>query len=91
MHRECRRYGLDPERVAATLKGEDPLACEETGRHWWELLVMAIAVAMFVWLGLYAQRPTIAMHFGWAAVLVAASLVFLLVCGVLLWKRTRFS
>ncbi len=91
VHRECRRYGLDPERVAATLKGEDPLACEETGRHWWELLVMAIAVAMFVWLGLYAQRPTIAMHFGWAAVLVAASLVFLLVCGVLLWKRTRFS
>ncbi len=91
MNRECRRYGLDPDRVSAILQGEDPLAHEETGRHWWELLVVAVAVAMFVGLGLYAQRPTIAMHFGWTAALVAASLVFLLVCGVLLGKRTRFS
>jgi drug/metabolite transporter (DMT)-like permease len=91
MDRECRRYGMDPEHVAATLRGEDPLSQEEPRRHWWELLVMAVAIAMFVWLGCYAEVPKIAMHFGWAAVLIGASLVFLVVCGVLLWKRTRFS
>jgi len=91
MNRECQRYGLDPERVAATMQGEDPLAKEEPRRHWWELLVVAAAVAMFVWLGLHAKMPDIPMHFGWAAALIGASLAFLVVCGVLLWKRTRFS
>ncbi len=91
MERECRRYKLDPARVAASVTGDDPLSREKHGRRWWELLIVAAAVAMFVWLGSTAERPPIAMHAAWMALLIAASLVFLVACGLLLWKRTRFS
>jgi drug/metabolite transporter (DMT)-like permease len=91
MERECDRYGLKSERVAAALRGEDPLSSGKHRRRWWELLVVAVAVAAFVWLGAAAERPSIPANLGWMAALIAASLVFLVVCGALLWKRTRFS
>ncbi len=89
--RECDRYGLDPDRVAAAVRGDDPLAGEKTGRRWWELLIVLAAIAIFIWLGSAAAKQPIAVSLPWAAVLVGASLAFLMVCGVLLWKRTRFS
>jgi drug/metabolite transporter (DMT)-like permease len=91
MERECSRYGLKPDRVAAIMRGEDPLASEKPARRWWELLVAAAAVGIFVWLALSAGRQPLSVNLPWMAVLMGASLVFLLVCGVLLWKRTRFS
>lgn len=89
--RECSRYGLDRERAAAAMQGEDPLAERRPRRHWWELLVVAAAVALFVWLAWGAERQPIEANLSWMAVLIAATVVFLVVCGVLLWKRTRFS
>ena len=89
--RECTRYGLDPVRVEATLRGHDPLAKERPGRRPWEWLILAAALALFVWLGWGAQRPAIAMNPVWMGVLISLTLVFLGVCGTLLWKRTRFS
>ena len=91
MERECDRYGLDAERVSASLRGEDPLSRERPARHWWELLVLAGAIGVFVWLGAGATRQPIAVNGVWIAILLAATIVFLFVCGVLLWKRTRFS
>lgn len=91
MDRECDRYGLDPARVASILEGGDPLAGEAPGRRWWEMLIVLAAVAAFVWLGFGAGRHAIALNVPWMIVLSAASLVFLVVCGLLLWKRTRFS
>ena len=91
MERECSRYGLKPDRVAAIMRGEDPLAREKPARRWWELLVAAAAVGIFVWLALGAGRQPLSVNLPWMALLMGASLVFLLVCGVLLWKRTRFS
>jgi drug/metabolite transporter (DMT)-like permease len=91
MQRECDRYGLDPERVSALLEGREAPSQHKPGRRWWEFLVMALAVAMFVWLGSMAGRQSIAMNAGWMLVLIAASLVMLVVCGVWLWRRTRFS
>lgn len=91
MDRECRRYGLDGKRVAAILRGDDPLAREAPARHWWEFLVVAGAVAIFVWLAGSAARQPLALNLTWMAVLTVASVAFLVVCGLLLWKRTRFS
>jgi drug/metabolite transporter (DMT)-like permease len=91
MDRECRRYGLDGKRVAAILRGDDPLAREAPARHWWEFLVVAGAVAIFVWLAAGAARQPLELNLTWMAVLTAASVAFLVVCGLLLWKRTRFS
>jgi drug/metabolite transporter (DMT)-like permease len=91
MDRECRRYGLDGKRVAAILRGDDPLAREAPARHWWEFLVVAGAVAIFVWLAAGAARQPLELNLTWMAVLTVASVAFLVVCGMLLWKRTRFS
>jgi len=91
MDRECDRYGLDRASVAASAKGDDPLGAQRPKRGWWELLIIAAAIAMFVWLGSSATVPAIAMNFGWMVLLLAATLVFLVVCGLMLWRRTKFS
>jgi len=92
MDRECGRYGLDRQRVAAILQGDDPLAREmTTGRRWWELLIVAAAVGIFLWLASAAELQPISVNLPWMALLSVASLVFLVLCGALLWKRTGFS
>jgi len=91
MNRECSRYGLDPERVLAAMEGHDPASLERPRRGWWELLVVGAAIGMFVWLGSGAERPALAVSLPWMAVLMTATLVFLVACGWLLWRRTRFS
>jgi drug/metabolite transporter (DMT)-like permease len=91
MERECDRYGLDRERVALTVKGEDPLATGKMQRRWWEFVVAAAAVGLFVWLAAGAEAQPIAASLPWMAVLIVAALGFLIVCGLFLWRRTRFS
>ncbi len=90
--RECARYDLDPARVHAAVQGGDPIAARQRGgRRWWELLILAGAVGIFVWLGAGADRRPISADIPWMAVLCAATAVFLVVSGILLWRRTRFS
>jgi len=91
VERECARYGLDTGRVASSNLGEDPLAKEKPARHWWELVIVALATAVFVWLAIGAKHQAVAVNLPWMAVLLVTTLVCLIVCGVLLWKRTRFS
>ena len=91
MERECARYGMDPRRVQSSLLGEDPLSREKPVRHWWEAAIAAGAVAVFVWLAAGARHQAVAVSLPWMAVLLVLTLVCLMVCGVLLWKRTRFS
>lgn len=91
MERECVRYNLDKERVAKTLEGGDPLANERPTRRWWEALVVLAALAFFWKLAADSQRQPIDIHFTWMAVLIAASMALLVGCGLVLWKRTRFS
>ena len=91
MARECERYGLSPERLAASQAGEDPLARRVRVHHWRDGAIVAGAVAIFVALAIGTQRPPIAMNVGWMVALVVAMLGMLGACGWLLWKRTRFS
>ncbi len=91
MHRECDRYKMDPVTVAAALRGEEAYTNAGLKRHWWEALVVVAAVGIFVWLGLEAKPQEIAADGFWMTVLAALSLVFLFVCGWVLWRRTRFS
>jgi drug/metabolite transporter (DMT)-like permease len=91
MERECRRYGLDSARVAAALRGEDPLAQEATARSWWEIPIVAGALGIFAWAALGAKRQAISIDMPWLAVLSGATLLLLVVCGAWLWRRTRFS
>ncbi|MGC8759022.1 MAG: GRP family sugar transporter [Bryobacteraceae bacterium] len=91
MRRECERYGLDPSRVEQSLGGGDPLAEIAPERRWWELAVVVVAVGVFVWLGLQAQRQPISADPFWLAILSGTSLAALLGGGWLLWKKTGFS
>ncbi|QEH38969.1 Sugar transport protein [Aquisphaera giovannonii] len=91
MERECRRYNLDPDEVAAAVAGEETPGAGPGRRPWWEFLIVAGAIGIFAWLGLHASAPAIAMDLRWMAVLAALSLVFLAVGGTVLWRRTRFS
>lgn len=91
MERECDRYGMDPRQVSLVLEGGDPYAGRKLSRHWWEALVVAGALGVFAWLAAVSAHQAIAINVGWMVVLSVASLALLLVCGGLLWKRTRFS
>ncbi|HEY1339228.1 MAG TPA: EamA family transporter [Bryobacteraceae bacterium] len=91
MERECSRYGLDRERVAAAVEGDDSAMTAQTTRRWWEYLVALGAIAIFVWLGSGAERQALAVNTAWMAILIVATLALLVYCGLMLWKRTRFS
>lgn len=91
MRRECERYRLDPSRVEEALRGGDPLAATAPARRWWEFAVVALAIGVFVWLALQAERQPIAVDGFWLAILSAASVAALLGGGWLLWRKTGFS
>ena len=91
MERECSRYGLSQVRVEASMHGEDVLGGEKPRRRWWEYLVAVWAVGVFVWLAMDAEKAPIHADPLWMAILIVLTMAFLLVCGLLLYRRTRFS
>jgi drug/metabolite transporter (DMT)-like permease len=91
MQRECVRYGMDLPQLEAAMRGEDVLATRKPRRSWWEALVGVAALAIFAWLGLQAEGAPIHVHSTWMGLLSVATLALLVACGLLLWRRTRFS
>jgi drug/metabolite transporter (DMT)-like permease len=91
MQRECSRYGMNEREVETVLAGGDPYAGRNIRRHWWEAAIVAAALAVFVWLAADSGHQPIAIDVPWMVALSSASLVMLVVSGVLLWRRTRFS
>jgi len=89
--RECQRYALRLEELTAAQAGVDPLAARAGARRGWDVVIVAGAAGVFVWLAAGAERPPIAMDIRWAVALLAPTLALLATCGWLLWKRTRFS
>lgn len=86
--RECDRYGLEYARVRAAQEGEEFDRPE--GRKWWDYLIVACALAIFVVLGANTTVPRIAMDPAWIVALVVVLAVSIAVTGWTLWKRTRF-
>jgi hypothetical protein len=86
---ECDRYNLNYEAILAEFRGE----AEESrkARGWWDYLIIAAAVGIFIWLGSQAAVPQIPMNFSWLAVLGAILVVSLVACAWALWKGTKFS
>ena len=91
MHRECGRYRLDAENVAAVVGGDDPLAGHARPRRWWEVLIMLAASGIFVWLAVGTRAQHIYVNIPWMLVLIAGTMIPLFVVGSMLWRRTRFS
>jgi drug/metabolite transporter (DMT)-like permease len=91
MQRECDRYGMDPQGVAAVLQGEDPTEGHAPKRRWWEGAAMLTALGIFVWLALGTRGHSIPVDMPWMILLLLATMACLGVGGTLLWRRTRFS
>jgi len=88
--RECGRYALDAERVRAVLGGSSGV--DESGRrHWWDYLILAAGAGVFIYLGVNARVPALAMHAAWIWLLAAVLVASATACGWGLWKATRFS
>jgi len=90
LERECDRYGLDYEEVLLAQSG-DELGSRDQRRRWWDLVIVALATLIFVWLGVNAKVPALVMNLHWIVVLSAVMVVSLVGGGWALWRGTRFS
>jgi drug/metabolite transporter (DMT)-like permease len=88
--RECNRYGLQYGEVLQAQSG-DELTDRRRGRRWWDIAIVVAACGLFLWLGVNAVVPPLAMDLRWIAVLTLALLGTLLGAGWALWRQTRFS
>jgi glucose uptake protein GlcU len=88
--RECDRYRLDHARVLQAYSGV-PSDTRVLDRAWWDYIILACAVGVFIWLGVQARVPALAMNLPWTAVLSAALVITAVICTWTLWKTTRFS
>ena len=89
--REGRRYGVDAEYVEARMEGRQASGEEKPSRTLWDWLLVTLASGVFLVLALMARVPQIAVNWGMVGLLTAASVALLLICGMALWKTTRFS
>jgi hypothetical protein len=89
IERVCDRYNLDYGWVIAAQAGNEFDASER--RRWWDYAIVAAAVVVFLWLGVHARVPEIAMNHSWLLVLVIILAASLLYCGLRLRRQTGFS
>jgi drug/metabolite transporter (DMT)-like permease len=89
--REGRRYGISADYVEARMDGRQATGEVKLSRNVWDWLLVAVATGVFVFFAALARVPQMSLHWGAALLLSAASIVLLLVCGVALWRTTRFQ
>jgi glucose uptake protein GlcU len=88
--RECARYDLDFDRVSE-LHSSSSDSTRPTGRAWWDYVIIGAAIAVFIWLGVNAQVPSLTMNFTWIALLSAVLVISASISSWVLWKATRFD
>jgi drug/metabolite transporter (DMT)-like permease len=89
--RECQRYGMDSQFVAARMQGEAGSAETRGARRTLDWIVVAVATGVFVFFATLAHAPSLPFHGLIAALLSGAILILLIVCGSTLWRTTRFN
>jgi len=90
LERECERYGLEYNEVLRAQSG-DEFGGRNERRRWWDYAIVLAATGLFIWLGVNAVVPKLAMNMQWVAGLSVVLLVALLGGGWALWRQTRFS
>jgi glucose uptake protein GlcU len=90
LERECERYGLDYRQVLLAQSG-DEFGGRSERRRWWDYAIVAAATGLFVWLGVNAVVPALAMNYHWIAALSVVLAIALVGGGWALWRQTRFS
>ncbi|MGA9244265.1 MAG: GRP family sugar transporter [Silvibacterium sp.] len=88
--RECNRYKLDYYRALMAQAGIEDEKQASSKKRWWDYLIVALAIGLFVWFAWGATLPPLAMNMKWVAGLCLALAILLFGGGWALWKRTKF-
>jgi len=88
--RESQRYGVSADYVEARMDGRQAAGELKPSRSALDWFVVAVATGIFTVFATMARAPRLSFHWGPAAALSAATLALLLVCGLKLWRTTRF-
>ena len=89
--RECQRYGMDGQFVAARMQGEDLSEEVRGARRPLDWILVAVATSVFVFFATLARAPSLPFRGPISALLSVATLLLLVVCGFTLWRTTRFN
>jgi hypothetical protein len=63
----------------------------QSSRSWLDYLLVLAATAIFITLAILARAPNLALNWPALLALTAAMLIFLVACGLALWRTTRFN
>ena len=89
--RESRRYSIAEDYIEARMQGRQVAGEIKPPRSLLDWLLVAAATGIFVILAAMARAPMMSFHLWPAMLLVTATLVLLLFCGLALWRTTRFN
>jgi hypothetical protein len=89
--RECERYGMDSQFVAARMQGKDVSGEVRGVRRPLDWIVVAVATGIFIFFATLAHAPSLPFNGLIATLLSVAIMMLLIICGVALWRTTRFN
>jgi drug/metabolite transporter (DMT)-like permease len=88
--RESDRYRVAADFIEARMDGRQVLGEAKPSRNRLDWLLVVAATSVFVIFAAMARVPQMSLHWGPAALLTAVLFVFLVICGLALWRTTRF-
>ncbi len=89
--RESDRYGVATDFVEARMDGRQLLGELKPSRSALDWLLVVAATSIFVIFAVMARVPQMSLHWGPAALLTAVLFLLLVICGLALWRTTRFN
>jgi drug/metabolite transporter (DMT)-like permease len=89
--RESRRYNIAADFIDARMQGMQLAGEAKPSRTLLDWVLVAVATGVFLLFAVMARAPRMSFHWGPAVLLVIATAALCLVCGVALWRTTRFN
>jgi glucose uptake protein GlcU len=89
--RESDRYGVAADFVEARMDGRQLLGEEKPSRSALDWILVIAATSVFVIFAAMARVPQMSLHWAPAALLTAVLFLLLIICGLALWRTTRFN
>jgi glucose uptake protein GlcU len=89
--RESDRYSVDADFVEARMNGRQLAGEQKPSRSALDWLLVIAATGVFVVFAAMARVPQMSLHWGPAGLLAAALFLLLIICGLALWRTTRFN
>src|SRR6266699_2166950 len=89
--RESNRYGVAADFVEARMDGRQLLGELKPSRSALDWLLVVLATSVFVIFAAMARVPQMSLRWAPAALLTAVLFLLLVICGLALWRTTRFN